>query len=121
MNSSYTVSPLEAIKEEADKRGWEVVDALGPATYKYQPLLDGHISVDNGKGGKLDGGLLAFWKGDPTKEHFLADLAEDLPKPTWETATKSTLMFMLDGVPLDVTGDLPFIRVSLLLPLIATS
>lgn len=98
--STYTISPLEGITEAAKKIGAEVSFATGASAFRYLPLIDPFM-----KNAKVE-----FFAESPTADYF-NDASFDV-KADWEEPTKSSLAFMIDGVPYERLGDSPRARVS---------
>lgn len=101
---TYTISPLDGITEAAKEIGAEVSFATGASAFRYLPLLDPFM-----KNAKVE-----FFIDAPTSDYF-NDASFD-KKADWEEATKSSLAFMIDGVPYEKLGDSPRCRVSARLP-----
>ncbi|KAI5477363.1 glycoside hydrolase family 3 protein [Pseudohyphozyma bogoriensis] len=99
LNSTYTVTPLDAIKDAAKEMGAEVRYEIGAAAYRFLPVLDAGM-----KDTKVE-----FFKKSPTSDWY-KDVAGELPKADWETPTKSSLCFMIDGVPFEELGRDPLCR-----------
>ncbi|KAJ7780939.1 glycoside hydrolase family 3 protein [Mycena metata] len=97
--STYTVSPLEGIAAAAKELGGnvEVKYALGAATHRFLPLLDGYIRQSEGGD---PGALVEFWNAPPSGD-FLApdvDLGASLAERDWSTPTLESNCFLMDGI-----------------------
>lgn len=100
---TYTISPLEGITTAAKEIGAEVEFATGASAFRYLPLLDPFM-----KNAKVE-----FFIKSPTGD-FFNDEGKNIGKADWEEATRSSLAFMIDGVPYEKLGDDSYCRVSLL-------
>lgn len=93
--STYTVSPLEAISAVGEEIGAEVKYRIGTTSYKYLPLLDPYIHLEDGQ----PGALLEFWNESP--ENFLnpeTDVSKPVNHCVWSTTTKGSNCFLMDGI-----------------------
>ncbi|GAA5851026.1 hypothetical protein JCM8547_009158 [Rhodosporidiobolus lusitaniae] len=97
--ATYTVSPLEGITEVAEKLGATVDFHTGVAAFRYVPLLDPYMTNPNTKEA---GAVVQLYDGLPDESFFTS--AESLGKPAYEVDTKSSLCFMIDGIPWDQLG-----------------
>ncbi|KAJ7044635.1 glycoside hydrolase family 3 protein [Mycena alexandri] len=97
--STYTVSPLEGIAAAAKELGGdvEVKYALGAATHRFLPLLDGYIRQS--EGGEA-GAVVEFWNEAPSGDFLAtdADLGANLTERDWSTPTLGTNCFLMDGI-----------------------
>ncbi|TRM68227.1 glycoside hydrolase family 3 protein [Schizophyllum amplum] len=94
--STYAISPLEGIEEEAKKVGAEVKYHIGATSHKYLPLLDEHIKQADGEAGAL----IEFWNEEPAGDFISTqpDFSAGLKPCVWSTPTKSTNCFLMDGI-----------------------
>lgn len=99
--STYSISPLDGIRDAAKKIGATVQYSSGASAFRYLPLLDSLMTP-----GKIE----VFVKS-PVKNWY-RKVNEILPKADWDTTSKSTLAFMIDGVPWATLGESPLTRVS---------
>ncbi|KAM0749713.1 glycoside hydrolase family 3 protein [Meredithblackwellia eburnea MCA 4105] len=97
--ATYTVSPLEGIKEAAKALGATVNYAVGASAFRYLPLLDRAMGPAK----------VEVFADSPVKDWYY-DFEGEFPKPTWETATPSSQAFMIDGVPWKDLGGNPRTR-----------
>ncbi|BGP53496.1 hypothetical protein JCM8202_001140 [Rhodotorula sphaerocarpa] len=93
--ASYVVSPLDAITEAAEKLGASVEQSVGVAAFRYVPLADQYLSLPDGKG---TGAKVEIFNGKPDGSWFQNDAAPKDSAAHTDT-TKSSLCFMIDGVP----------------------
>ncbi|GAA5831287.1 hypothetical protein JCM11251_007820 [Rhodosporidiobolus azoricus] len=97
---TYTVSPLDAITEVAEKAGASVGFHTGVSAFRYVPLLDSYIThPETGEAGAL----VSFYNGLPDDKWFTETQAPG--KAAFSTPTKSSLCFMIDGIPWDTLGE----------------
>lgn len=94
--STYTVSPLEGIRNAAQKIGADVKYTLGTPSNRYLPLLDPFIHQANGQ----LGAYLEFWNEAPTADFMSTSpvFPEKLPESAWGTPTLRSNCVLLDGV-----------------------
>ncbi|GAA6016596.1 hypothetical protein JCM11491_006008 [Sporobolomyces phaffii] len=88
--STYTVSPLEAIQAQAKEIGASVDFSMGVAAFRYVPLLDPYLKSSR----------VECFNGLPSSEWFTSSSFQP-PKPDFTVDTKTSLCFMIDGVPWD--------------------
>ncbi|GAA5954335.1 hypothetical protein JCM3765_004425 [Sporobolomyces pararoseus] len=88
--STYIVSPLEAIQERAKEIGASVEFAMGAAAFRFVPLLDPYLKSSR----------VECFNGQPNKEWFTSSSFQP-PQPDFSVDTKTSLCFMIDGVPWD--------------------
>lgn len=86
--STYTVSPLEAIQAQAKEIGASVDFAMGAAAFRFVPLLDPYLKSSR----------VECFNGLPKKEWFTSSSFQP-PKPDYTVETKTSLCFMIDGIP----------------------
>lgn len=110
LSSTYTISPLEGIKEAANEIGAKVEFATGTSAFRYLPLLD-PLMTD---------AKVEFFIDSPVEDWF-EDVASKLSSAAYETATTSSLAFMIDNVPYERLGSSPRSRVRPLLLCFARS
>lgn len=94
---TYTVSPLEGIKQAAEAIGADVEYSVGAFSHKYLPLLDAYIHQNEVH---KPGALVEFWNEAPSND-FLSpkpDFRQGLKDCAWSTPTRSTYCFLADGV-----------------------
>jgi beta-glucosidase len=93
---TYTVSPLQGIREAVKNTGAEVQYTIGTPSHKYLPALDPHIHQADGQ----PGALLEFWNEAPTSDFVSTSPAfnDPLPPPVWSTPTLRSNCILFDGV-----------------------
>ncbi|KAF5358919.1 hypothetical protein D9758_004863 [Tetrapyrgos nigripes] len=95
---SWTVSPLEGIKEWVKGAGnsAEVNYTIGVTSHKYLPLLSSLTFQEDG----TPGSVLEFWNEKPAKDFMdlNPDMSANIASPAWGCTTKVTNIMLLDGV-----------------------
>ncbi|GAA5896930.1 hypothetical protein JCM6882_007310 [Rhodosporidiobolus microsporus] len=99
--TTYVVSPLDGITEVAEANGASVDFHTGVSAFRYVPLLDPYITQP---GSKEPGALVQFFNGLPDDAWF-KDGAAHSAKAAFSVPTKSSLCFMIDGIPWETLGD----------------
>jgi len=90
LQATYTVTPLEAIQAQAKEIGASVDFAMGAAAFRFIPLLDPYLKSSR----------VECFNGRPDKEWFTSSSFQP-PKPDYSVPTKTSLCFMIDGIPWD--------------------
>ncbi|GAA5903810.1 beta-glucosidase [Sporobolomyces salmoneus] len=88
--TTYTVTPLEAIQAQAKEIGASVDFAMGAAAFRFVPLLDPYL-----KSARVE-----CFNGLP-KEGWFTSSSFQPSKPDYTVETKTSLCFMIDGIPWD--------------------
>ncbi|GAA5877443.1 hypothetical protein JCM16303_003334 [Sporobolomyces ruberrimus] len=86
--STYTISPLDAISAQAREAGASVEFSMGAAVFRYVPLLDPYL-----RSAKVE-----CFNGLPADEWFTSSSFQP-PKADFSADTKTSLCFMIDGIP----------------------
>ena len=102
LRPSYTVSPLQGIKDIITELGWSAADVevsgnLGVNAEKYTLLIDPFIRLP---GSPESGGQLEFWNSIPSTS-FLepeANLSDPLAEPIWKAVAPSSSVDLVDDV-----------------------
>ncbi|GAA6042149.1 hypothetical protein JCM8097_004984 [Rhodosporidiobolus ruineniae] len=95
--TTYVVSPLDGITAAAEEVGATVDFHTGASAFRFVPLLDQYITHPTKQG--QAGASVEFFNGLPDNEFFTK--VGEQPKPDYQVDTKSSLCFMIDGIPWD--------------------
>ncbi|GAA5997985.1 beta-glucosidase H [Rhodotorula paludigena] len=98
MSTSWVVSPLEAITEAAKAVKASVDFAVGVSAFHYVPLMDPYLTHPTKKEA---GALVEFFNGKPSDSFFADVNSLAQKKADYAVDTKSSLCFMIDGIPRD--------------------
>ncbi|BGP13740.1 hypothetical protein JCM10213_006430 [Rhodosporidiobolus nylandii] len=93
--STYAVSPLDGITEAAKEAGATVNFHAGVAAFRYVPLVEPYIAHPHKP--SEQGALVEFFNGLPDDSWFTS--ADVQQKADYSVDTKSSLCFMIDGIP----------------------
>ncbi|GJN88060.1 hypothetical protein Rhopal_001016-T1 [Rhodotorula paludigena] len=96
MSASWVVSPLEAITEAAKAVKASVDFAVGVSAFRYVPLMDAYLTHPTKKEA---GALVEFFNGKPSDSFFADVNSLAQKKADYAVDTKSSLCFMIDGIP----------------------
>ncbi|KAF9485175.1 glycoside hydrolase family 3 protein [Pholiota conissans] len=107
---TYTVSPLQGIREAARAIGADVEYAIGTPSHKYLPGLQQYIWQVDGQ----PGALMEFWNEAPTPNFISTsnDFGTPLPRPIWSTPTLGSNCVLFDGIDAEKVNTTCYMRYS---------
>jgi beta-glucosidase len=86
--STYTVSPLEGIRNAAKEAGADVTYSVGAYCHQFLPQIDALV-----KDAKME-----FWNDRASEDFLSLAPTSQLGEPTWSVDVKSSYNFMMDNV-----------------------